>query len=299
MEREFSFTSKDDMNIHGYQWFPKEDDVLGVVQIVHGSVEHAQRYREFGKFLVENGYVVYIHDQRGHGKTAKNEDDLSIFSKDANGWQHLKNDIITVNQMIKQEYKNVPVYMLGHSMGSFLVRDLISEMANIADGVILTGTIPIDFKNVFLYKSARLYILALKKVKGKTFRDNGLHKYIYEDLILTRDKSIVKAYKEDIICGYTASLEYLGQMFKGMIQVSNKKKIKQINKDMPIYIMSGEFDKVAGSKITTIYDMYKACGIKDVTLKIYQESYHEILNETNRDEVYKDILKWTNKRNNK
>ncbi len=298
MDREYSFISKDNKKIIGYKWLP-ENRCIGVVQIVHGSVEHALRYKAFGNYMVKNGFAVYIHDQRGHGKTAKELEELSMFSNRENGWELAKEDILYVNEMIKKEYSDLPLFLLGHSMGSFLVRDIISETNNVANGVILTGTTPIDIKNMTLYQCAKVYINFKKKFFGNRYRDKTLHKYIYEDLILTRDDAIVDKYKEDIYCGYTATLEYLSEMFKGMIAISRVENIKNIDRLLPIYVMSGELDKVADQKIKTLYDTYKSVGLKDVELKIYKSAYHEILNETNKIEVYDDILNWINKRTNK
>ena len=290
----FQFISKDGMVIYGYKWLPDNTEVIAVMHIIHGSVEHAMRYINFGQYLTDNGIAVYIHEQRGHGKTAGEIENLSYFSDEDNGWELALYDISEVIKIIKYDLPEKPLFVLGHSMGSFLARDLVSQNTEKIDGLIITGTIKKSFIDDLQFKIVGRYIKYRRRKKGRRYRDINLHKLVYEKLTLSRDEDIVKAYADDPYCGHTATLEYLDEMFKGMIKVSSSESFEDTEKSLPIYMLSGEKDKAGGKKVTTIYDAYKKAGVRDVEYKIYPEAYHEILNEINREEVYQDIYDWIN-----
>lgn len=290
-----TFSSTDGMEIYVYKWLPDNDDIKAVLQITHGSIEHALRYEHFGKWLTEKGIAVYIHDQRGHGKTAGEIENLSYFSKEDNGWDLAIEDIYTVTKTIKKEFPNKPVFLLGHSMGSFEVRDYASRYGNEINGLLLSGTSSDSFSQILQYKFGLIYIKGLIKKNGKEFRSEKAHNMAYGNLNLSRDESVEKAYLEDPYCGHLCTLEYLNEMVGGALKVSTAPIFEKTPKDLPIYIFSGEKDKVGGKKVEKVYNKYNKAGVKDVSYKIYDGAYHEVLNEINKEEVYTDVYDWMNK----
>jgi alpha-beta hydrolase superfamily lysophospholipase len=137
---DFKFITEDKTEIFTCKWLPDDNkEIRGAVQIVHGMAEHAARYGEFAEFLTENGFAVYADDHRGHGKTAGSLDRVGFFAE-KNGWDLVVNDEFELTRIIKKENPGLPVYLLGCSMGSLIIRDFIFEHSNHINGVILSGT---------------------------------------------------------------------------------------------------------------------------------------------------------------
>ena len=135
---EITFKGSDNKQIHAYKWLPKTA-IKGVLQVAHGMAEHALRYEGFAKYLNAQGYALYANDHRGHGKTAGSIENLGYFA-DKNGWALVVEDMYLLTQEIKKEQPNIPVFLLGHSMGSFLSRDYIGKYGKELNGVILSAT---------------------------------------------------------------------------------------------------------------------------------------------------------------
>ncbi|MFH1000908.1 MAG: alpha/beta hydrolase, partial [Bacteroidota bacterium] len=139
-KEEFNYQSSDLLNIYTYKWLPDvPSQVKGVLLIVHGSVEHAMRYEHVAEFFIRNGYIVYAPDMRGHGKTGKESDQLSFFAK-KNGWQLILEDLSKLHYIIKENHPGLPVFIFGHSMGSFIVRDFIANYSKDLKGAVICGS---------------------------------------------------------------------------------------------------------------------------------------------------------------
>lgn len=306
MTRTFSFNSKDALEIITYVWEPdNKTNVKGVVQIVHGSIEHALRYDDFAKELNKEGYVVYANDQRGHGKTAKSKDDLSYFSDMNNGWELAIYDLYTITKRIKMDYPNLPIFLFGHSMGSFLVRDYASAFGNNINGIIISGT---SGKNILLPIVKHMALKEMKK-NGRKSRSRKLHDFVYGTLnkkiknpktscdFISRDENEVNKYVNDPLCGYICTAEYIYEMIKGTIKVNNTACFNNTPNSVKVLIISGNTDPVGGTKgkgVKKVYNAYIKAGIKDVQIKLYKDARHEVLNELNKYEVYSDIKQWLN-----
>ncbi|KRQ88053.1 Phospholipase YtpA [Caloramator mitchellensis] len=298
----FAFSNGQNVEIFTYKWMPNEDkEIKGVIQIAHGMAETAARYDRFAEFFTNEGYVVYANDHVGHGKTAKSIENVGYTGKD--GFNRMIYDMKQLNDIIKKEYPNVPVFLLGHSMGSFLAQSYITKYGNTINGVILSGTagkqgILLDI-GIFLAK------LEMKR-KGERWQSNLLNKLSFGNYNksfrpnktefdwLSRDEKEVEKYINDPFCGtvFTASFYY--DFFNGLKKIHQKNYMAKIPKDLPIYIFAGEQDPV-GNKCRTIkwlIEKYKKLGIKDVSYKFYKDGRHEMLNEINRDEVMSDLLFW-------
>ncbi|MCT4542100.1 MAG: lysophospholipase [Vallitalea sp.] len=290
----YTFNGKDDLNIQVYKWLPDNNEVKAILQITHGSIEHAMRYRHFGEWLTEKGIGVYIHDQRGHGKTAGKVENVAFLTERDNGWELLIEEINCVTKTIKKEYPDKKIFLLGHSMGSFEVRDYASKFGRDIDGLLVCGTVPNRLKDKIQFKFARKYLKKQIKKYGKKYRSQKVHNMVYKELLLSRDKSIEEAYKADPYCGNLCTIDYINQMIIGVTRIMTSECFDNTPNDLPILIFSGEKDNVGGAKVSSVYDTYKKAGIKDVSLKIYEGAYHEVLNEINKEEVYEDIYQWIN-----
>ncbi len=299
----FSFETPDREKIFVYKWLP-DNEIKAVVQIAHGMAEHARRYEEFAKFLTDNSIAVYANDHRGHGNTAGDLDKLGYFA-DKNGWELVLKDMNRLTHIIKQEHPDKPIFLLGHSMGSLFARAYMVKYPNEISGVILSGTSGEGGLLVSLGKTiAKLQgtFTHPKKqsqlLNDMTFKDyNKAFKPAKTDFDwLSRDEKVVQDYINDPYCGQVVSNRFYYDMLS-LIQFINKdSSYTNAPKDMPVLMFSGENDPVGnfGKGVKKVYNKYKKAGVKDITLKLYPEGRHEMLNETNRSEVYNDVLQWIN-----
>lgn len=302
-EKTFKFTDRLGQSIFVYNWrTDKKKASKAVIQIAHGMQEHAERYREFARFLADNNINVYANDHRGHGKTAGSEDNLGYFA-DENGWYTVVENMFELTTIIKEENPGLPVFLLGHSMGSFLARTYIYTYPEQLDGVILsaTGGDPGLIGKIGI-------TLAKREVKtrgGKT-KSTFLHNLTCGDFNkkfkpnrtdydwLTRDYRIVDKYIKDPFCGGIFTARFYYDLIYGVNEIHKKSNIEKIPEDLPVYMFSGEMDPLGnfGKAVTQLYKTYKKAGISDVEYKLYKKGRHEMFNEINKEEVYTDLLEW-------
>ncbi len=304
LSKDFKFESGGS-SIHVYNWAPEEkDDAKGIVKISHGMAEHAGRYREFAEELVHSNYIVYANDHRGHGKTAGSKDNLGHFA-DENGWNLVVQDMHNLTNRIKEENPNLPVFLFGHSMGSFLSRDFISRYGREIDGVILSGTSG-DLGSLADILTIIAKIQSLFKGRGSKsrFLNNLIFGQYNEPFSpnrtdfdwLSRDQSEVDKYIEDPYCGQVASAGFFMDLFEGLQKIHQKENVDGIPKELPILLISGGRDPVGDFKEgpLEVYELYDEAGIEDLSYEFYEGARHELLHETNRDEVIEDIIEWLN-----
>lgn len=305
---EFYFKStKDNLDIHVYKWEPENKNPIGIVQISHGMSETAIRYEYFAKNLTDNGYIVYINDHRGHGLTAKTIDNVGCLA-DSDGFTYLVEDINTLTNIIKEENEDLHIFLFGHSMGSFASQRYIMEYGNNIDGLILSGS---NGKHGFILNIAEKIINYEIKKKGRLHRSKALDSLIFggnnkkfksprnEFDWLSRDEKEVDKYIEDPFCGVLFTCGFFYDFIKGLQEIEDKENLKKVPLDLPIYIMSGDKDPIGknGKGVLRLRDRYIKLGVKDVLCKLYEGGRHEMLNETNKDEVIRDILNWINEKN--
>lgn len=301
----YSFASIDGVEIQVNKWLT-DSKPKAVLHLVHGSVEHIERYSRFAEFLSRKGIAVYGSDIRGHGKTAGAVDNQSYFSDKPDGWDIALGDLKEITNTIKEDFPDVPVFIFGHSMGSFLVRDYISKYGDELKGAILSGT---GGGRVMLQHVAKVLSKIFMIVKGRKSNSPFLHKLLYGTLnddienaetdldFLSRDREEVQKYIDDPYCGHTITPEYLHEMVRGIIRISRKEAYQNAPADLPLMIFSGQNDPVGGpggKEVINVRNAYQAAGLKDVTLKLYPEGRHEMLNEVNREEVYQELFDWMN-----
>ncbi|EYE89400.1 alpha/beta hydrolase [Fervidicella metallireducens AeB] len=301
-KEDFTFKDGEGVEIFTYKWSPEEgQEIKAVVQIAHGMAETAARYERLAEFLTNEGYMVYANDHRGHGKTAKAVENLGYIGKDGFNW--MIEDMKQLNDIIKKENPDKPVFLLGHSMGSMLSQGYITKYGDSIKGVILSGTAG---KQGFLLELGVLIAKLEMKNKGEKWQSSLLNKLSFgsynnsfkptktEFDWLSSDEMEVEKYIKDPFCGTVFTSSFFYDFLKGFRYIHQQQNMARIPKKLPIYIFAGDKDPV-GNKCKTIkwlIEEYKKLGIEDVEYKFYKDGRHEMLNEVNRDEVMKDLLNW-------
>ncbi|MCK5005177.1 MAG: lysophospholipase [Candidatus Aminicenantes bacterium] len=302
-EDKFTIEAEDGKRIFVYRWLPAEKKKLKcIVQISHGMAEHAERYKGFAEYLNEKGIGVYANDHRGHGKTAGAIEDVGYFD-DHSGWDLVVNDMFILTEKIKNENPGIPVFMFGHSMGSFLSRDYIARPESEVSGVILSGTAgdPGILGNVGIMiaklscriKGAKKPDKLLDKLSFGSF-NNGIKQPRTKFDWLSRDDKVVDKYIADDYCGGIFSSGFFLDLFQGIKKINKKDNIRNIPVELPVYFISGEKDPVGDNSkgVVKVMKSFTKAGVKDIEYKFYENGRHEMLNELNKDEVYSDIFNW-------
>lgn len=302
-KEQFYFRSSDEVTrLRGMKWFP-EDRVKAVIQVCHGMCEHLDRYDAFATFLAEHGYLVVMHDLIGHGLSAASEQNLGIFGEYMIN-SKLVADLFKVRCMMQKEYSHVPFFVMGHSMGSLIMREYILTHREGLAGVILMGTVDygnwmcragilllkligLCHKDGMRYRSILVHNLGLGRF-DKAFEDEGLR-----NAWLSRDREEVQMYNHDPLCNYTYSIGVFDTVLRGMLNAHDKDKLDSFPKDVPVLLLGGGDDVVnaMGKTTTKLYRIYKSYGW-NVRMHVYKGARHELLHETNRNKVSADILKW-------
>ncbi len=305
-ESNFNFTAKDGVQIFVRKWADENLQPKAALQIAHGMGEHCARYDHFAEFMVNAGFVVYANDHRGHGETAKTEEELGFFAQE-DGWKKVIEDAHDLSLKIKEEYPNIPLFILGHSMGSFIARHLAAKYSNDYKGAIFSGTTgdPGTIASIGKVIGKLFAAFQGKAHKNKFLHDTGFAKFNNpfkpnrtDFDWLSRDEKIVDAYAADPKCGMTMAIGFILDLTDGLNYINTQQAFEQTSADLPILLISGEKDPVSdgGKGVKEVYDKFKQRGIKDLKMKLYPECRHEILNELNKEEIYSDILLWVNKR---
>lgn len=296
----FKFKGEDGKGIATYVWNNVEH-IHGVVQIFHGMAEHAQRYDHFARFLNSNGFIVYANDHRGHGKTAEDMGRTGIICKD--GFHLIVEDEYILFKIITQKYSDLPVFILGHSFGSFVAQEFITLHGSEIAGVILTGSALQSGMDVTL---GRILASLQRKIFGEDKKSYLIDKLAfgtynkkipnaqYKFSWLSTDEAEVVKYEKDPLCGEVFSIGFYYYFFRGLKNLYLQKKLVSIPHKLPVYILSGEEDPVGyyGKRVQKLYDLYRKYGLENIQMKLYPGKRHEILNEADRLEVYNDILVW-------
>lgn len=306
MEKSNFVFESENVQINIHKWMPNTEDKLkGVVQIVHGMVEHGGRYDSFAKKLTTEGFIVYAEDHRGHGKTSVAMDDLGHlnYPKD---WDKIIADIHRLNNHIKQDYPTIPFFLFGHSMGSFLTRQYLYLHGNELNGVILSGIgyPPNLLLNLGIVIS-RLEIM----FRGSKYRSSFLDKLTFGSNNrriksartkfdwLSNNNEEVEKYINDVYCGVMCTAGFFYNLFNGIKELQKTSNMQKTPKETPILIISGDEDPVGdyGKAATKLYEQYNKLGLHDIHLKVYKNGRHELLNDIDRATVMEDVIRWFKK----
>lgn len=303
--KRFSFKDEEGKEIKCYKWVPQGIEPKGVVQIVHGMTEYALRYDYFAKQLNKNGFIVYAHDHRGHGATSPTLEERGYIA-DSEGFDMLVSDVKQLTDIIKKEYKQLPVVLFGHSMGSFVSQRYIELYAYDINAVILSGT---NGRPAGITKLGLVIAAIEMKLKGRNAKSKIMDRLSFGDFnskfkpnrtqfdwLCSVDEEVDK-YISSSDCGFLCTTSYYYDLIRGLWNIHKKENLEEIPKDLPVYIFAGDKDPVGaqGTGIVNLYNIYKGLGIKNLQYKLYDEGRHEMLNEANKDEVISDILRWINK----
>ena len=279
---EGSFSSQQDgIEIATYAWpLPEGAAARGVVQIAHGLAEHAGRYDRFATAFNAAGYHVHASDHRGHGR--------SIHAAPGDfgtpGFAGLQADVVQLGEQLRAQHPDLPLALLGHSMGSFATQHVLLDHSDLYDAVVLSGSTALD-------------VLAASMGDGpvgdlSAFNAPFEHRTGYE--WLSRDDAEVDVYVADPLCGFDLPAETLPSLFAGTERLADPSALAGIRSGLPILLASGSDDPLAGGGelIELVATRYRDAGVADVEVKVYPQGRHEILNETNRDEVTADVIAW-------
>ena len=300
--KDFYFNSSTGKNkIHARMFVP-DAEPRAIVQIIHGIAEYIDRYDEFMSFLADNGIIAVGTDHLGHGKSIESEEQTGFFAYD-NGWDYVVRDEEVLRLAMHENYPELPIIVFGHSMGSFMARTLLIRYPDAFNAAIISGTgnqgAALVNGGLFMgnlvtgLKGAHHYSKFLNNLAFGSYNkiyDNPKTEYDW----LSRDEANVQKYIDDPLCGFIPSCSLFRDMMTGVKFITNKKNLTAMNKNMPVYFMSGDMDPVGecGKGVQKAYNNFLEAGMKDVSIKLYPGGRHEMLNEINKDEVYTDILAW-------
>lgn len=305
----FTFLSNDGKTaVHAVKWTPDSGEYKAILQITHGMVEFIERYLPFAEFLTSKGYMVVGHDHIGHGQSVSSKEDWGYFCEGT------PSDIVVADMhklrvLIQEDNPKVPYFMLGHSMGSFMLRKYLAVHNEKLRGAIIMGTgfIPGNMTSLALKLTA-----VIAKIRGSRYRSKLIQSLAFgadykgfdmtgeqpENSWLTKDVEIVKAYYKEPRCTFMFTVNGYKGLFEAVNFSCDAENAAKIPKKLPLFIVSGEQDPVGGlgKGVKDVYDMYKEAGMLDLTYKLYENDRHEILNETDKQVVFEDLLAWMNVR---
>lgn len=304
MKKEISYMSKDEKTIiRGVLYLPDQEP-KGIIQIVHGMIEHIGRYEEFAKYLASKGFIVAGHDHLGHGRSVITKDKWGYFAK-KDPAKTLIRDIHQLRINVEKRYPDLPYIIISHSMGSYLTRYYLTIYGKGLAGTIILGTGFVEPALTY-FGIGLTHVLAL--IRGWQDRSKLVKALLYNSSYkefdmygknpdkhwLTKDAEYVKKAISDPACRFDFTLNgYLG-LFQAVAYSCRKKNIARIPKEIPLLILSGDNDPVGdlGKGVIRFYNLCQKTGHRNVKMKLYENDRHEILNETDKDVVYQDIMNW-------
>ncbi|MEG0873259.1 MAG: alpha/beta fold hydrolase [Clostridia bacterium] len=297
------FKSADKIHmIKGKIYIPKnKEDIKGIIQISHGMCEYIGRYTKFFEYMVKQGFVVCGHDHLGHGESVFTDEELGFFA-DENGYKLLVQDLHHFTNIIKSKFVDKPIFLFGHSMGSFIVRCYLSKYGNQITGAIICGTCGLTTVMDPAIKATEM----VEKKKGKMYRSKFINDIAFGAFnlkfqpIKTRydwvstDEEIVKKYSEDTRCNFVFTTRAFNDLFHLISWCNSTKCFKKTPDALPLLIISGSLDPVGeySEGVLKVYKLFVENDCKDATLKLYSKLRHELLNEVNYKVIYKDIQNW-------
>lgn len=305
----FTFLSNDKKTkIHGVRWVPESGEYSAVLQIVHGMTEYVERYQEFAEYMTAHGYLVVGHDHLGHGDSVNSTDDWGYIA-DERGEQYMVADIHRVRKITEKENPGLPYFILGHSMGSYLLRKYITRYGEgLAGAVIIgTGSVPdVVLKTgmcvarcIALFRGWRCRSRFMERLFfSGSFRKFSMGSRDPENNWLTKDLTKIEKYYGEPKCSFHFTLNGFYNVMKVVYFDNQMKYTNRIPKSLPIVLLSGKNDPVGdlGKGVKRVERQLRRAGIRDLYCRLYENDRHEILNETDRDVVYLDILSWCDRR---
>ena len=303
--KEFYFPSCDGKTqIHAVEWTP-EGETVGVYQIAHGVAEYALRYEPFAEFLTQHGFVVVANDHIGHGQSVA-EGAAPLYFGEKDGWMHVVDDMHALRSLTHDKYPELPYFLMGHSMGSFLARTYLIRYPGTVKAAIIMGT---GQQPGFMVAGGKMAANFFGKKTGfdkfDPTVDNlafGAYNKPFEPKRtnfdwLSANEENVDRYIADPLCGGQTTTGLFRDMLGGIGFISKASNLAKMDMDTPVLFISGAMDPVGdlGKGPAKACESFRKAGVKDVTLKLYPLLRHEILNEKEKDQVYADIWAWIEK----
>lgn len=300
MRTDFFFKSGSGARLHGCRWTP-DSQVRAVLQIVHGIAEYVERYDGFANFLNRQGILVVAEDHMGHGKSISQECPQGYF---AGGWQTAVDDTYRLTRDTMAEFRDVPFILFGHSMGSFMARTILAKYpdSGITAAVICgTGWQPAPV--LAAGKAACALVCRAKGERAPSPLLQAMAFGTYNRKVeyprtpydwLSRDNSVVNAYKADPLCGFTPTAGLMRDMMEGIAYIQREENLAKMGKALPVLFIAGGDDPVGsyGAGVRTAAEAFRKAGMERVDVRIYPLCRHELLNEINREEIMDDVSRW-------
>ena len=303
--QEFTFLSSDGhTQLHGAQWTPADRKPRAVLQIAHGVAEHILRYDDFARYLNDRDILVAGHDHLGHGKSLP-EGGTPVYFGDGSTWETVVDDIHLLHDRLREQYPDLPILLMGHSMGSFLSRSYLIRYPGTVDAAIIMGT---GWQPEMTIRGGLLLAGILSGLKGPdavskmvTNMAFGAYNKAFGDKPrtpndwLSADTDNVDRYMADPLCGADATVGLFRQMLHGIRFNQRQSHLRQMDREMPVLFVAGDKDPVGncGKGVRQTYDAFRAAGMRDCTLKLYPGLRHEILNEkAYTADITKNIEAW-------
>lgn len=296
IEYDFIKSSSDGLKIELAYSIP-QNEIKGIVQFSHGMSEHKERYFNFMKYLSNNGYVCIINDHRGHGNSVKNKNDLGYFyTEDVN---YIIDDLYDITNYIKNRFPNKKLYLFSHSMGTLVTRGYMQKYDNEIEKIILCGT---PTQNPFT--SFAIVMAYLFKAIGMGKKPNKILNYLTfasynkeykkENEWLSKNPENISIYNDDELCGFIFTTNGFINLYKLLKRAFEPQNYEMKNKNLNIFLIAGEDDPVIQSrqKFKELEEFLKKLGYKNIRSKLYPELRHEILNEKEYEQIYRDVLKF-------
>lgn len=304
---EFTFPSSDGRTrIHAVEWLPEEHGPVGVLQLAHGIAEYALRYEPFARYMNRRGFIVAANDHLGHGQSVA-EGAPGLYFGERDGWKHAVDDMYALRRLMGERYPGLPYAVLGHSMGSFLTRTYLIRFPGTAGAAVLVGTGQGGAARLAL---GRLAVLAVSRRTGPDSPSAIAERLVFGSYNrafapnrtdcdwLSASEENVGRYLADPLCGGKVSAGLFLDLIEGMRFIRRPSNLRHMNLSTPVLFLSGSRDPVGGmgKGVRAAYESFRAAGVRDVELRLYDGLRHEILNEDSREIVYADIARWLSNR---
>ena len=300
--QEFTYLSANGKTpIHAVEWLP-EGTPIAVLQITHGVSEHILRYEPFARYLTDRGFAVVGHDHLGHGGS-QIQGKGGLYFGPKGSWDTVVRDLEKRRQLAREQFPSIPYFLLGHSMGSFVLRTHLIRYPGASNGAIIMGTgqmpQPILKGGILVARVEGRRVgedqpspLVNKLAFGPYNKPFAPNRTPYD--WLSANPANVDFYISQPLCGGIPSTGLFREMLGGMSYIAAAKNLCKMDVNTPILFVSGEQDPVGdmGKGVRRAYESFRAAGVRDVALKFYPGLRHEILNEDCQETVFEDLFQW-------